>query len=121
MIYHNEGTVASYPYQFNIDENNIGEVIAYIYDGIHVTKEQEILINEKLSALPVQKDSGYALLEDKVIYSSKADASVYKDTEAAEVGIRRHFIEDFIETDDDVKEIVSPYQAHTLKTEFVIE
>lgn len=121
MIYHNEGTVASYPYQFDIDENNVGEVKAYIYDGITVTDEEIKKINEQLSALSTQENSGYSLEDGKIIYHSKGDTSSYKDITAAEVGIRRHFIEDFIETDDDVKQIVSPYKAHTLKTEFVIE
>ena len=60
-------------------------------------------------------------MDDKVVYRSEGNVSDYKDIEHAEVGIRRHFIEDFIETDEDLKRIVSPYHAHTLKTEFVIE
>ena len=121
MTYHAEGVVASYPYTFDVDENDIGTVVAFIYDQIQITddKKQEVL--HELSSLQTQKDSGYTLMDDKVVYITKESIQDYKDLEHAEVGIRRHFIEDFIETDEDLHKIVHPYPAHTIKTEFVIE
>ena len=62
-----------------------------------------------------------ALMAIMLIHITKESIQDYKDLEHAEVGIRRHFIEDFIETDEDLHKIVHPYHAHTLKTEFVIE
>lgn len=119
MTYHNEGVVASYPYTFDVDENGIGTVIAFVYDKLQVTNKQELL--DKLATLDTQTNACYTLQDDKVIYQASAPVSTYKDIEHAEVGIRRNFIEDFIETDEELREIVTPYHAHTLKTEFVIE
>ena len=34
MTYHAEGVVASYPYTFDVDENDIYNVVAGIYDSI---------------------------------------------------------------------------------------
>lgn len=121
MTFHKEGVVASYPYTFDIDDNNVGMIQAFIYDSIKIddSKKEEVL--RQLSALETQDNSGYTLIDDKAVYISKGNVSDYKDIEHAEVGIRRHFIEDFIETDEDLKKIVSPYGAHTLKTEFVID
>lgn len=121
MAYHLEGVVASYPYTFDVDDNNVGIIQAFVYDQVKVDDTQRKQVNEKLSQLETQDNSGYELQEDKVVYVSKGNVDEYKDIEHAEVGIRRHFIEDFIETDEDLREIVKPFGAHTLKTEFVIE
>lgn len=121
MKYHVEGVVASYPYTFEIDDQDVGVVTAYVYDKIQLTEDERKNVLHELSELETQDDSGYTLIDDKVVYRSVGNAAEYKDIEHAEVGIRRHFIEDFIETDEDLKRIVSPYHAHTLKTEFVIE
>lgn len=121
MTYHAEGVVASYPYTFDVDENDIGTVVAFIYDQMQITDDNKQEVLNELSSLQTQKDSGYTLMDDKVVYITKESIQDYKDLEHAEVGIRRHFIEDFIETDEDLHKIVHPYHAHTLKTEFVIE
>ncbi len=121
MSLHKESVVASYPYHFDVDDNNVGVVTAYVYDNVKVEGEDREKVLQQLSELETQDDSGYLMLEDKVVYQSKGNVLDYKDLEHAEVGIRRHFIEDFIETDEDLKKIVSPYGAHTLKTEFVID
>ena len=71
MTYHADGVVASYPYTFDVDENDIGTVVAFIYDQIQITddKKQEVL--HELSSLQTQKDSGYTLMDDKVVYITK--------------------------------------------------
>ena len=45
MTYHAEGVVASYPYTFDVDENDIGTVVAFIYDQMQIIddKKQEVL------------------------------------------------------------------------------
>ncbi len=121
MSFHKEGVVASYPYHFDVDDDSVGLVTAYVYDQVEVNQEEREQILKQLSELETQDLSGYTMIDDKVVYQSKGNVLDYKDLEHAEVGIRRHFIEDFIETDEDLKKIVSPYHAHTLKTEFVIE
>lgn len=121
MSFHKEGVVASYPYTFDIDDNNVGTIQAFIYDSIQVSESEKEEVLKQLSELETQDHSGYTLIDDKAVYVSKGNVDDYKDIEHAEVGIRRHFIEDFIETDEDLKKIVSPFGAHTLKTEFVIE
>lgn len=121
MSLHKEGVVASYPYHFDVNEEDIGIVTAFVYDQVNVQNEERENVLKQLSELETQDDSGYTMVDDKVVYQSKGNVLDYKDLEHAEVGIRRHFIEDFIETDEDLKKIVSPYHAHTLKTEFVIE
>ncbi len=121
MSFHKEGVVASYPYHFDVDEEDIGIVTAFVYDQLSVGQDEREQLLKQLSELETQKNSGYTMIDDKVVYQSKGNVFDYKDLEHAEVGIRRHFIEDFIETDEDLKKIVSPYHAHTLKTEFVIE
>ena len=72
MTYHAEGVVASYPYTFDVDENDIGTVVAFIYDQMQIIddKKQEVL--NELSSLQTQKDSGYTLMDDKVILQKKA-------------------------------------------------
>lgn len=121
VTYHKEGVIASYPYTFDIDESDAGIIVAYVYDHLQVNEEEKGKIQTSLAALETQENSGYLLMDDKVVYRSIGNVKDYKDIEHAEVGIRRHFIEDFIETDEDLKKIVSPYHAHTLKTEFVID
>ena len=51
MTYHAEGVVASYPYTFDVDENDIGTVVAFIYDQMQIIddKKQEVL--NELSSL----------------------------------------------------------------------
>lgn len=121
MTYHTESVVASYPYTFDIDENEMGTVVVFVYDGLQVTESDAHTIQQQLQTLETQKNASYALEDNKIIYKACASITSYKDIEHAEVGIRRNFIEDFIETDEDLHQIVAPYHAHTLKTEFVIE
>ena len=55
MTYHAEGVVASYPYTFDVDENDIGTVVAFIYDQMQIIddKKQEVL--NELSSLRREK------------------------------------------------------------------
>ncbi len=121
MSFHKESVVASYPYHFDVDDKDIGVITAYVYDQVNVEGEERQKVLQQLADLETQDHSGYSMIDDKVVYQSTGNVLDYKDLEHAEVGIRRHFIEDFIETDEDLKKIVSPYHAHTLKTEFIID
>lgn len=122
ILYHNEGVVASFPYKFEIEETENGPkgtVTAYLYKDVKIPDDPSEL-NQKLSQLYSQEDSGYFIEGTYIVYRSwRIIPDNIKNNRAAEVNVRRHFIEDYLEDERELADIVVPLGGKTLKTEFV--
>lgn len=122
ILYHNEGVVASFPYKFEIEdteEGPKGTVTAYLYKNVRIPDDPSEL-KKKLSDLYSQEDSGYFIEGTDIVYRSwRIIPKDIKNDRAAEVNIRRHFIEDYLEDERELAEMIEPLGGKTLKTEFV--
>lgn len=122
ILYHNEGVVASFPYKFEIEETPDGPkgtVTAYLYKDVNIPDDPSQL-KEKLSQLYSQEDSGYFIEGTDIVYRSwRIIPADVKNDRAAEVNVRRHFIEDYLEDEHDLADLIVPLGGKTLKTEFV--
>ncbi len=121
-IFKKEGVVASYPYEFSIyqdGDTGRGVVHAYLYENIVLDNEaQKEQLASFLNGLSVQDGCHYEFRNGTIVYVSEGPVDLNEDRYAAEIRIRRHFIEDFLETDDDILKEIAPYPYHSLKTEF---
>lgn len=122
ILYHNEGVVASFPYKFEIEETPDGPkgtVTAYLYKDVNIPDDPSQL-KEKLAQLYSQEDSGYFIEGTDIVYRSwRIIPADVKNDRAAEVNVRRHFIEDYLEDEHDLADLIVPLGGKTLKTEFV--
>jgi hypothetical protein len=123
LIYEHDEDVASFPYHFELvkeeGEKCTGTVTALIWKDLKINEEEGKKLQEKLDTIPHQINSGFYLREGKIIYTSFVTYDKPIRNRDAEIDVRRHFIEDYLEAERDLTAYVKPYDAVTCKTEFL--
>lgn len=122
IVYQNEGTVASFPYKFVLEKTDrglVGTVTAYVYKNVVIDDVKKL--EDQMNQLYFSSDnSGFYMEGNYVVYRTvKSIDPSYKSNYSAEVSVRRHFIEDYLEDEHDLQKIIEPLGGETLKTEFV--
>lgn len=125
VLYHNEGEACSYPYRFQVtmkDGARWCTSIHQVYRRLQILPDEREGLIQKLQALPVGRGCAYELTaKNDILYRAEQPYDESGDDLDNEVSTRRHFIEDFIETEEDLKAAVDPFHGETCKTEFVTE
>jgi len=124
IVYEERGDLASFPFYFvfyktEVDDEYLGVSTSYLYKDIEVNEEEKNTILSQLKELPTQIDSEFTIQDGQVIYVTKGIYKGKMEGHRSTIDIRRHFIEDYLEVEDEIRDIVSPFHATTLKTEFL--
>lgn len=122
LLFHNAEVVASFPYEFDMyeEENgNYGYVLAHLYSDLKIEEADREEVSRKLMDIPCIENCHFMLEGNDIVYRTFRKLESVEDTRACEVLTRRSFIEDYIEAAEDLDIIASEHEGKFLKTEFV--
>ncbi|MGM9941162.1 MAG: hypothetical protein ACI32N_04135 [Bulleidia sp.] len=122
LLYHNEDVVASFPYEFDLyqeEDGYLGAVKAHLYSDMKVEESDREKVNAELMAIPCIENSHFMLEGNEIVYVTTRKITDSISQRSMEITTRRSFIEDYIEGAEDLSIIAEIYHASFLKTEFV--
>jgi hypothetical protein len=119
--YTNEGELCSFPYEFILHrkgEEVIGKEVSYIYDQLQFNEEEKKAIEEELAKIHTAKDAAFCLVGNEIHYCIETAGKKEESDLDNEVNIRRNFIENYLEAQQELDALVQKYHGHSKKTEF---
>lgn len=116
-----DGEACSFPCHFEVFEENGAKYCActsYIYQNLQIPDDKKAAVTAALAAIPPMAGGHYALINGEIIFRTVLPYDASGDDTDNEVAVRRHFIEDFIENEAEIRALAKTYQGESRKTEF---
>jgi hypothetical protein len=120
--YIKDGVLCSFPYHFELHkegEKITGEETSYLYRDLKYNEAEKTAIEEELNKIHTAEGAGFSLEGNEINYHIKAAGDPKETDLDNEVNIRRNFIENYLEAEDELDALVKKYHGVTKKTEFV--
>lgn len=122
MSYVKDGDLCSFPYHFELQkvgDQIIGKETSYIYSELQYNDEEKKKIEEELANIHTAEGAKFVLDGTDIKYHIEMAANPSESDMDNEVNIRRNFIENYLEAEDELDAMVHKYHGKTMKTEFL--
>ena len=119
--YIKDGELCSFPYHFELHKDGdqiIGEETSLIYCGLQFNEEEKKAIEDQLVKIHTTEGASFYLEGTDINYHIETAGSPKENDMDNEVNIRRSFIENYLEAEDELAALVQKYHGSTRKTEF---
>lgn len=119
--YRNQGDLCSFPYDFLLEKKEnevIGHETSYIYCDLKFNDAEKKEIEEELAKIHTAKGSHFCLEGTQINYHIDVPGNPKEADSENEVDIRRNFIENYLEAQEELDALVKKYHGSTKKTEF---
>ena len=116
-----DGEACSFPCHFEVfEEKDIKYCVctSYIYQNLCIPDDMRDTVTAALAAITPMAEGHYELVSGEIIYRTVLPYDTHGDVVDNEVAARRHFIEDFIENEAEIRALAETYQGQSRKTEF---
>lgn len=123
VIYEKEGVLCSFPYHFVLKEEGdewIGEEVSYIYCGLKLNETEIKEVEDFLATIHTSEGASFYLDGEEINYRITMKGNKKESMAENEVNIRRNFIENYLEAEDDLDDLVKKFHGTTKKTEFIM-
>jgi len=117
-----DGELCSFPYHIELCIENgeiLGKEVSYIYENLKFNEDEKKAIEEELKHIYTAEGAGFYLEGTSINYRIETKGNPKENDLNNEVNIRRNFIENYLEAEDELDAMVQKYHGHTKKTEFV--
>ncbi len=121
ILYSKDGEACSFPCHFEIFEENGARYCSCtssIYCNLQIPDDRREEAEAALNAVTPIAAGRYQLSQGEIIYRTILPYDENGDNIDQEVAARRHFIEDFIENEAEIRAIAETYKGESRKTEF---
>jgi hypothetical protein len=119
--YIKDGVLCSFPYHLELHKSEgavEGEEVSYIYCDLKFNDEEKKAIEKELADIFTAEGAGFYLEGTEINYRIKAAGNPKENDMDNEVNLRRNFIENYLEAEDELDALVLKYHGKTKKTEF---
>jgi hypothetical protein len=119
--YEKDGVLCSFPYHFVLHHEGdevIGEEVSHVYYDLKFKEEEKKQIEEELSRIHVSEGAGFYLEGTEINYRVHKKGNPQESDMDNEVNIRRSFIENYLEAEEELDAMVKKYHGSSRKTEF---
>lgn len=119
--YVKDGELCSFPYHFALTKEGdqiIGDEYSYIYRDLKFNEEEKKAIEAELAKIHTAEGASFYLEGNCINYHIHANGNPKENDMDNEVNIRRNFIENYLEAEDELDALVQKYHGSTNKTEF---